>query len=96
MTKLKDSPFQYAIPKYGSKIQYAKEEDSSRLLTKEEKTYVQQVIGTFLFYGRTVNGTMLMPLSTIAATQAAPTELTLKRTKQFLDYIASNPDPVLT
>ena len=85
-----DSPYQHAIPNYGTKIQYAKEEDSSRLLTKEEKTYVQQVIGTFLFYGRAVDGTMLMPLSAIAATQAAPTELTLKRTKQFLDYAASN------
>ena len=49
-TRSQDSLYQHAIPNYGSKIQYAKEDDSSRLLTKEEKTYVQQVIGTFLFY----------------------------------------------
>ena len=91
-----DSPYQHAIPNYGSKIQYTKEEDSSRLLTKEEKTYVQQVIGTFLFYGCAVYSPMLMPLSAIAATQAAHTELTLKRTKQFLDNAASNPAAGIT
>ena len=39
---------------------------------------------------------MLVALSAIASEQAAPTEKTMKKTKQFLDYVASHPDAVLT
>ena len=77
-------------------MQYAKEADHSRKLNKEEKTFVQQVVSTFLFYGRAIDSTMLMPLSAIASTQAEPTEETLERVKQYLDYAASNPDAILT
>lgn len=57
--------------------------------------FVQKVIGTFLYYGRAVNPTILAPLSAIASDQAAPTENTLKQTHQFLDYAATHPDAVL-
>ena len=39
---------------------------------------------------------MLVALSAIASGQAAPTEETLNKTKQFLDYAATHPDAVLT
>ena len=73
-----DSPYPSKKSNYGTKVQYAKEADHSRKLTKEEKTFVQQVLGTFYFYGRAIDSTMLMPLSAIAATQAEPTEETLE------------------
>jgi hypothetical protein len=57
---------------------------------------VQQVTGTFLYYGRAVDSTMLTALSSIATQQAAPTEDTMKKTRLFLDYAASHPDAVLT
>ena len=57
---------------------------------------VQQVVGTFLFYARAIDTTMLTTLSAIAETQSKPTERTLEKVKQFLDYAASNPDAVLT
>ena len=53
------------VPEYGAKIKYAKPEDSSQPLTKEETAFVQQVIGTFLFYGIVVDATMLTALSAI-------------------------------
>ena len=52
--------------------------------------------GTFLFYGRAVDGTVLTALSAIAYDQAAPPEATMKKTKLFLDYAATYPDAVLT
>ena len=55
------------IPKYGAKVQYAADEDVSQPATKEEKTFIQQVVGTFLYYGRAVDGTMLTALSAIAS-----------------------------
>ena len=81
---------------YGATIQYAKAEDSSRLLPKEEKKYIQQVIGTFLYYGRSVDSTMLTTLSSIASTQAKPTKETMAETKLFLDYTATHEDAIIT
>ena len=84
------------IPTYGAKIQYAKKENDTNELDKNGKQYVQQVVGTFLFYGQTVDSTMLAALSATASDQAAPTETTMKKTKLFLDYAASHLDAVLT
>ena len=44
--------YQHIKPNYGTKAQYVEEEDSSELLDKDGKTYVQHIVGTFLFYGR--------------------------------------------
>ena len=52
--------------------------------------------GTFLYYARAVDPTMLVALNAIAANQSAPTEDTLQRTLFFLDYAASHPDAILT
>ena len=65
--KVQDQPHKHAIPVYGATVQYAKEADTSQLLDKNGKKRVQQVVGTFLFYGRAVDGTMLPALSAIAS-----------------------------
>jgi hypothetical protein len=77
-------------------IQYAKNNDATKLLSKEEKKYIQQVLGTFLYYGQAVDSTMLTALSSIAAIQAEPTEETMENIKSFLDYAASHQDAILT
>ena len=89
-------PHKHTIPSYGATIQYAKPADASRLLSKEEKKYIQQVIGTFLYYGRAVDSTMLTTLSSIASTQAEPTEETMANTKLFMDYAATHQDAIIT
>ena len=58
--------------------------------------FIQQVTGTFLYYARAVDPTMLVTLSAIAADQASPTQQTLEKTLYFLDYVASHPDAILT
>ena len=49
-------------------------------------------MGSFLYYGRATDITILTALSAIAGEQAKPTEKTLKRVKQFLDYMWTHPD----
>jgi len=73
-TKSQDQPHRHDIPTYGAKVQYAKQENASQPLDKKGKLFVQQVVGTFLFCSRAVNGTMLTLLSAIASSQANPTE----------------------
>ena len=77
---------------YGKKAQAPPPEDTSPPLDKEGKKYIQQVVGSFLYYARAVDATILMALSAIAADQANPTENTRKRVKQFLDYMHTHPD----
>lgn len=49
-----------------------------------------------MFYGRAVDSTLLCPLSAVAAQSANPTTETLARTKQLLDYTATQDEAVLT
>ena len=94
--KRTDQPHKHEVPVYGAKVQYAKNEDTSPPLSKEEKQFIQQVTGVFLFYARAVDSTMLVPLSAIASRQANPTQDTMEKTLQFLDYVATDPDAILT
>ena len=55
-----------------------------------------QVTGVFLFYARAIDSSMLPALSSIAAQQNAPTEKTMQRVKQFLDYAASQEEAIIT
>ncbi len=48
--------------------------------------------GSFLFYTRAVDPTILMALSAISAQQSAPTEETHTRVNQFLDYMRMHPN----
>jgi len=53
--QLQHQPHKHTVPTYGVTIQYAKDDDVTNLLLKEEKKYIQQVLGTFLYYGRAVD-----------------------------------------
>ena len=44
-------PHKHTVPTY------AKDNNATNLLSKEEKKYIQQVLGTFLYYGRAVDST---------------------------------------
>jgi hypothetical protein len=53
--------------------------DTSALLPKEDMKFIEEVIGTFLYYVRCIDSTMLAALGSIATQQANPTENTMKR-----------------
>jgi hypothetical protein len=95
-SKPQHQPHPHAEKTYGATVQYAKALDNSPLLSPASKTYIQQVLGVLLYYGRAVDSTVLVALSSIASAQASPTELTLSLIKQLLDYVATHPDAILT
>ena len=95
-SKPQHQPHPSADKKYGETVQYAKALDNSPLLPPDRKTYIQQVLGVLMYYGRAVDATLLVALSSIASAQAAPTELTLSLIKQLLDYVSTHPDAILT
>ena len=65
-------------------------------LNKQDKQFIQQVMGTFLYYAQTVDSTVLVSLSAIVVQQSDPTEETMRKTLIFLDYDAMHPDAILT
>ena len=59
----------------------------------EQIKFIQQVVSTFIFFGRAVDPTLAAALSTIASRQNKGTDATMEATKQLLDYIATHPNP---
>ena len=75
------SPHQWTAPAFGStQPQMATPIDSTEPLPAAGITLVQQVVGTFLFYARAVDNTMLVALGSFAA------QLPRTRQKQSRDY----------
>ena len=71
--KRQDQPYPHVEPTYGAKQQFAAANDTSPSLSKAQKSFVQEVIGVFLYYGRAVDCTMLAVLGSLASQQANPT-----------------------
>ena len=91
-----DQPYQHVIPNYGAKTQYAVVPDRTALLDKDGKKFVQQVTRKFLYYARAVDSTMLVELNALAYEQASPTKKTMEKVMNFLDYVASQEEAVIT
>jgi hypothetical protein len=82
-TKPQNQPHPHIPPKYSAKVQYAEPEDMTPKLNKEEKKFIQEVTGTFLFYARAIDSTMLTALSALASEQADPPEATMRKYDNF-------------
>ena len=91
-----NQPYPHIKPNYGAKTQHTAPEDTSPPLDKAGKKFIQEVCGTFLFLARGIDGGILPALSALASQQAQPTENTMKLGKLFLDYMASQEEPILT
>jgi hypothetical protein len=95
-TKPQMQPHPNTIPTYGVTVQYTKATNTSPAATKAEQKYICQVIGVLLYYGRAVDSTILVGLSSLAAEQSKPTAQTLFLINWLLDYAATNPEAILT
>jgi hypothetical protein len=87
------SPHAWNAPIYGSRQQY-KTTVVSELLNLEDKTRVQEVLSTLLYYARAIDNTMLTAIGEIATQQASATN-TLRAVTQLLNYAATNPEAIV-
>jgi hypothetical protein len=94
-TRTQDSPqHPWTAPRYGPHVQYAKDDQSPFVDYKNIKR-LQEVIGTFLYYARAPDITMLVSLGTLASDQTKHTTDTLTAMTQLLNYAALHPDAVV-
>jgi hypothetical protein len=84
----------YVTPVYGAKTQYATK-DKTPPLTAQQCLTIQKVTGSVLYYARSVDPTVLMPLNDIVTEQTKATEKTQAATNQILDYLATHPDATI-
>ncbi len=80
------TPGKYHTPVY-PRIQYAKEDDSP-LLSPTQRTEIQAIVGTFLYYARAVDLSILPIANEIASQQANPTQNVIKASSRVLSYIS--------
>ena len=82
------SPFNTLV--YGQKIQMITIEKNP--MTTIQTKILQQVCGTFLYYARAVDCTMLHALNDLATRVKDGTQKTVKALNHFLDYCATHPE----
>ncbi len=90
-----ESPHQWQAPTYGATIQLALQPDDTPPISHTTRKYLQQVIGTLLYYARAVDNTMLVAISTLSSVQATGTEATMTAVVQLLNYCATHPNAVI-
>jgi hypothetical protein len=87
-----DSPYPWNAPRYGENSQDVFIPEFSPLLVQTDQTRLQQLVGTFLYYARALDNTMLMSLNALASQQNKATEITAKQIVHFLNYCATHPE----
>jgi hypothetical protein len=90
-----DAPHSWNQPTYGAAVQYADNPDESPRLPDKQVTFVQQIVGTLLYYSMAVDPTMLVALGSISATQSKATAKTLDETVWLLNYAHAHPNATI-
>ena len=76
---------------YEAKTQLTPEADAPELLNNHCKCWVQEIVGSLLYYARAVNNKLLVALSTIATRQSCAMVAIKQAVHLLLDYIATYP-----
>ena len=69
-----NTPHAYNIPNYGKHNQCAEPSDDSPPLLPDWKYQIQTNVGSFLYYARAIDGSLLPALNEISASQPNSTE----------------------
>ena len=82
------SPYEFIPINYTlqSKCQYAMQEDKTPLLLPKQTTYIQRVVGNFLYYALGIDSTMLPAINQISMQQSQPTQATMNKCKRSMGY----------
>jgi hypothetical protein len=94
-TRPQHSPHPAPEARFGKSAQETAPPDTAAALSADGTTRVQKIVGSFLYYGRAVDITILKTLNTLSRQQSKATDTTAKHTEHLLDYLASHPDAVI-
>ena len=92
--KAQYAPHRWSLPSYGQSPK-AVEIDKSNKLNAKQTNEIQSISGSFLYYGRAVDPTILPALTDIASMQSKPTENTRKQCEMLMDYLHTYSNAVI-
>ena len=84
------TPGIYVPPNYKSPKAQTATIDSSPLATKDQQHELQVVVGTLLYYARTVDPSILTAIHELGSVQAQPTVQDMKKVERVLQYVSTN------
>jgi hypothetical protein len=65
---------------------------TSHALSDKDVNKLQQLTGTLLYYARTVDPTLIMPINVLASEQSNATEVTADKVVKLLNYCNTRPE----
>jgi hypothetical protein len=89
------APSKWNIPTYGAKVQLTNPIDRTAAMSDAQTKTLQQVVGTFLFYARAVDPTMLHALNALSAAQSKGTQATAEALVHLLNYCTTYPNATI-
>jgi hypothetical protein len=89
------APHTWNPPIYGAKTQFVDDKTSSPVLSNKDVNKLQKLAGTLLYYARTVDPTLIMPINVLASEQSNATEVTADKVIKLLNYCNSHPETKL-
>jgi hypothetical protein len=92
---IEHQPYRAKEIQYGIQTQLTDPIDLSEPLEPEGILRLQCITGTFLYYARAVDPTMLVTLSALASYQSKGMQQTADDAVKFLNYCATHPDAIL-
>ena len=89
--KSQDNPYPATAKQYGMKVQLMDPIDMSAPLPLHEVKHLQQIIGTFLFYGHAVDPSILRPSANSHPTKPLPQKLPNAPATSFSTIVPPTP-----
>ena len=75
--------------------QRATQASTAPLLPPYKKQHIQEIIGTFLYYGLGIDSTILVTLNEISGQQSTATTNTETKCANLMEYLHTHPDAVV-
>ena len=95
-TRKQHAPHPWVQNVYGKQQQLVDNPPQLPQLSKLETTLIQQKVGTFLYYARALDDTILTTLNSIGTMQSKPTQATKDKVHHLLDYLSTHPTFTVT
>jgi hypothetical protein len=86
------SPHTWNSPIYGAKTQFVSDPTPSPAISDKDVNKLQQLTGTFLYYARAADPTLLIPINILASEQSNATEVTADKVIKLLNYCNTHPE----
>ena len=82
-------------PNIWKKVQYALPPETLSVLDKKGTKKVQSITGTFQYYMKGIDPTIIVAVNDLASQQSEPTQETVKKCNRIIDYEHTYPNATI-